>query len=111
MARVYAEVSEYCRQKRTKMLVKLVHAETFLCRSQSEMLPRFSSHDFDDNSLGEPMMEVVLSAGDVLYLPRGYIHQAVTEKDFHSLHITVSAYQCNAWIDLLQKVSNLSSVE
>lgn len=49
-------------------------------------------------------MEVLLEEGDVLYLPRGYIHQACTQDSNHSLHITVSVYQCNAWIDLLEKV-------
>ena len=79
-------------------------------RDRDEVLPRFSSSDFVDNDLGEPIMEVLLNPGDVLYLPRGFIHQAVTEQDFHSLHITISAYQCNAWIDLLQKVSAVLNV-
>lgn len=79
-------------------------------RTPDEVLPRFSSRDFTDNELGDPIQEIVLSEGDVLYLPRGYIHQASTEQDFHSLHITVSAYQCNAWVDLLQKVGLFSII-
>ena len=74
-------------------------------------MPRFSSKDFKDDDLDKPIMEVVLNAGDLLYLPRGYIHQAVTEQDFHSLHITVSAYQCNGWIDLLEKVDDTLCVK
>jgi bifunctional lysine-specific demethylase and histidyl-hydroxylase NO66 len=41
--------------------------------------------------------------GDLLYLPRGTVHQASCSTDVHSLHLTVSAYQKNSWIDLLEK--------
>ena len=37
---------------------------------------------------GEPMLDVTLRAGDTLYLPRGWLHQALTS-DEDSLHITV----------------------
>ena len=54
-------------------------------------LPRDSSRDFNASELSEPIMDVVLEAGDVLYMPRGWIHQAVTLRDNeHSLHLTVS---------------------
>jgi len=32
------------------------------------------------NSLPLPVLDVVLKAGDMLYLPRGWIHQAVTDR-------------------------------
>ena len=48
-------------------------------------------------------MEVTLKPGDVLYFPRGYIHQAKTEKK-HSLHLTISVYQKTSRCDLLEKV-------
>lgn len=70
----------------------------------NEELPRYSSGNFTDADLGDPVMDVILDCGDVLYLPRGYIHQATTVEDCHSLHITISAFQRNAWIDLLEKV-------
>jgi JmjC domain len=37
---------------------------------------------------GEPVMDVTLRAGDSLYLPRGWLHQAMTS-DTTSLHLTV----------------------
>lgn len=37
---------------------------------------------------GEPVMDVTLRAGDMLYLPRGWLHQAMTS-DVPSLHLTV----------------------
>jgi bifunctional lysine-specific demethylase and histidyl-hydroxylase NO66 len=46
---------------------------------------------------GEPSDEVVLRAGDTLYLPRGWLHQADTS-DTDSLHLTIgiNAY---TWLD------------
>ena len=46
--------------------------------SEEATLPRYSSNDFDGSLLGEPLAEITLRAGDLLYLPRGYIHQART---------------------------------
>lgn len=37
---------------------------------------------------GEPVMDVTVRAGDTLYLPRGWLHQAMTS-DSPSLHLTV----------------------
>ena len=37
---------------------------------------------------GEPVLDVTLQAGDTLYLPRGWLHQAMTS-DVDSLHLTV----------------------
>lgn len=31
--------------------------------------------------------------GDLLYFPRGVIHQAKTQSDSHSTHISISTYQ------------------
>jgi hypothetical protein len=37
---------------------------------------------------GEPVLDVTLRAGDTLYMPRGWLHQAMTS-DAASLHLTV----------------------
>jgi len=37
---------------------------------------------------GEPVAEFVLEPGDMLYVPRGLMHDAVSEPGSHSLHIT-----------------------
>jgi len=37
---------------------------------------------------GEPVMDVTMRAGDTLYLPRGWLHQAMTS-DTASLHLTI----------------------
>ena len=76
-----------------------------------EKLPRVSSRDYTEEDLKEvePIMDVVLSPGDMLYMPRGWIHQACTLEGYgkskdegHSLHLTVSAMQQWAWVDLLE---------
>lgn len=69
----------------------------------------FFSHpaNFSQSEIGKPMLEVVLEAGDLLYFPRGFIHQGDCLPDAHSLHITVSSYQKNSWGDLLAKVRPL----
>jgi lysine-specific demethylase/histidyl-hydroxylase NO66 len=46
---------------------------------------------------GDPVLDVVLRAGDAMYLPRGWLHQALTS-DFDSLHITVGV-NVRRWID------------
>lgn len=80
----------------------LIHSNL---RSINEQLPRYSSPNFTQEEIGSPILEVTLEPGDLLYLPRGFIHQASTVPNQHSLHVTISVYQKTAWIDLLEKVS------
>jgi len=84
--------------------------------NKRETLPRASSRDYSEREVEEigegPLMDVALGPGDVLYLPRGWIHQAETvsrpsrflpkSKDDHSLHLTVSAMQNWCWADFLE---------
>lgn len=65
-------------------------------------LPRYSSRDFVDAEIGTCMLDVVLEPGDLLYLPRGTIHQAASLPAAHSLHLTVSADYRRSWADLLE---------
>ncbi|XP_024912687.1 ribosomal oxygenase 1 isoform X2 [Cynoglossus semilaevis] len=80
------------------------HWRVYNPRSENEVLPVFSSPNFKDTDIGSPILEVVLEAGDLLYFPRGFIHQGDCLPDAHSLHITISSFQKNSWGDLLQKV-------
>ena len=96
--------------------------------NKRETLPRVSSRDYtekemeggddenENNGGADQELDVVLGPGDVLYLPRGWIHQAETVarpnsvpklpdvKDDHSLHLTVSAMQNWSWADFLEMV-------
>ncbi|XP_005375551.1 PREDICTED: bifunctional lysine-specific demethylase and histidyl-hydroxylase MINA isoform X2 [Chinchilla lanigera] len=59
--------------------------------------------------LGAPTHEFTLKPGDLLYFPRGTIHQADTPPGLaHSTHVTISTYQKNSWADfLLDTISGL----
>jgi lysine-specific demethylase/histidyl-hydroxylase NO66 len=71
-------------------------------RSESEMLPRYSSPNFEQGEIGEPVLEAVLEPGDLLYMPRGTVHQACCVPGAHSLHVTISTNQFNTWADILE---------
>jgi len=64
-------------------------------------LSRDYTQDLMQEQIGEPMMEVTLEQGDMLYFPRGVIHQAKTVGEGHSTHISVSTYQQNTWGDFM----------
>ncbi len=57
----------------------------------------------------EPLLDVELEAGDVLYLPRGYVHAALTT-DEHSVHLTVGVLS-TTWHDVLSDVVSLAARE
>ncbi|XP_047430502.1 ribosomal oxygenase 1 [Mugil cephalus] len=80
------------------------HWRVYNPRSEEEVLPVLSSPNFNQADIGKPILDVVVEAGDLLYFPRGFIHQGDCLPDAHSLHITISSYQKNSWGDLLLKV-------
>ena len=56
-----------------------------------------------DRSMGEagqPVLDVTLAPGDTLYLPRGWMHEAMTS-DADSLHLTVGV-NVYSWLDALK---------
>jgi len=100
----YDDIEAFCLQlqgrKRWKVYEPL---------NKTERLPRVSSEDYTEEDLRgvEPVMDVILEPGDLLYMPRGWIHQACTlpqglKEEGHSLHLTVSAMQQWAWADLME---------
>lgn len=78
------------------------HWKVYGPRNPQENLPRVSSTNFTQEEIGEPILDVKLEPGDMLYFPRGFIHQAETVEGKHSLHITVSMYQKTSYADLLE---------
>lgn len=73
--------------------------------NKEETLPRQSSRDFTEDEMKdiEPIIDVELGPGDMLYMPRGWVHQANTcRTEHHSLHLTVSAMQNWSWVDYLE---------
>ena len=67
-------------------------------------LPRYSSGNFSENVIGEPVMDITLNPGDMLYFPRGWVHQAVASREAttHSLHATLSTAQRHSWCDFME---------
>jgi hypothetical protein len=67
------------------------------------ILPRVSSRDFHPDELNELTIihDVTLQPGDLLYLPRGYIHHAKSSVKEHSFHLTISMSQKTTWGDVM----------
>merc|ERR1712096_521186 len=80
------------------------HWKIYSPRNKEETLPRFSSANLEQDEVGAPIIEVDLEPGDMIYMPRGTIHQGNCLSEEHSLHITISTYQMNSWTDLLEKL-------
>jgi lysine-specific demethylase/histidyl-hydroxylase NO66 len=72
--------------------------------SEEETLPRSSSKDLTHTDIGQPVMSITLEAGDLLYFPRGWVHEAKSSPDMHSLHLTVSTALKHTFRDLLELV-------
>jgi ribosomal protein L16 Arg81 hydroxylase len=52
-----------------------------------------------EKELGDPIYSVKLEPGDLLYIPRGFVHHAATQDTF-SLHLTIGIYP-HQWLDLI----------
>jgi len=66
-------------------------------------LPRYSSKNFKRKDLNSPPINTFeLEPGDLLYFPRGFIHEGRTTADEHSLHITISCSQKHTFGDLFE---------
>ena len=93
--------------------------EVFACQLEGEkewslyqpldVLAREHSRDYSQDEVGQETHRVLLQPGDLLYLPRGVIHQAHTRTSGSergslapSLHVTISTYQRTAWLDFLR---------
>jgi len=70
-------------------------------------LPRTHSGDFAADEIGEPFAELNLQPGDLMYLPRGVIHEARTSNST-SVHMTISVFQKTAWVDFLSSLFSLA---
>ncbi|KPA73980.1 hypothetical protein ABB37_09554 [Leptomonas pyrrhocoris] len=71
-----------------------------------DYLSRHSSEDYVPEQFPKPKYAITLKAGDVLYMPRGMVHQGRTTPHTHSLHITFSANQMNSWADFMGRAAH-----
>ncbi|KAK3931725.1 Ribosomal oxygenase 2 [Frankliniella fusca] len=91
------------------------NAETFIIQTEGEThwrlyspispLSRNLLDDVSSEHLGEPTQEVLLRAGDILYLPRGTIYQKTSlVTNTHATYLLLYTYQQASWGDYLQSV-------
>lgn len=66
--------------------------------------PLYRDTDVPEPPPSEPSVELVLRAGDMLYLPRGWWHAVAASEGEHSLHLTCGM-QTTTGADLLQWIS------
>src|SRR6185295_12103641 len=71
----------------------------------SVQLPLASTpYPYPGPDAGKPSADFVLRAGDVLYIPRGHVHDALTS-DSISLHVTLGI-NVYTWADLFMEALN-----
>ena len=63
-------------------------------------VPRDYSRDFMPDELESLLLDSVIESGDLLYVPRGVVHQGVACSSGFSHHLTVSTYQKTAWCNV-----------
>lgn len=64
-----------------------------------QRLSRDSNTDYAEEDLGPVVLDEVVSAGDLVYIPRGFVHSCTTESGYQ--YLTLSTYHNQAWCDLL----------
>lgn len=64
-------------------------------------------HPISPKEAGRPIMEFVLEPGDLLYIPRGFLHEARTGAE-SSLHLTLSV-ETMTWRDLFAEILQMDS--
>ena len=69
---------------------------------ECQQRPNVPSGDLDGEALGEPTSRYCMRPGDILYLPRGFIHRAIAE-DEDTAHLTLSYGQGTDVIDVIMK--------
>lgn len=59
----------------------------------------FGARSYKGVDIGRPLVQCTLSPGDLLYIPRGFVHQAVASHGT-SVHVTIGVH-ATTWGDLL----------
>ena len=75
------------------------HWDVWECQQR----PNVPSGDLDGEALGAPTTRHCMQPGDVLYLPRGFIHRAIAGKEDDTVHVTLSFGQGTDVIDVIMK--------
>jgi lysine-specific demethylase/histidyl-hydroxylase NO66 len=62
-------------------------------------LSRDAGCEFQEEDLGPSIIDEELEAGDLIYIPRGYIYSSTGLTSF--AHLSLSTYQTQSWCDML----------
>nr|CAD2196721.1 unnamed protein product [Meloidogyne enterolobii] len=84
------------------------HWKIYAPRDLDETLPLESSRNFTDKDFAnfKPIFDGWLEQGDILYVPRGFIHQANTGPDKHSHHVTISFCRKFSYAQFFEQASS-----
>ncbi|MGW8994244.1 cupin domain-containing protein [Streptomyces zhihengii] len=87
------------------LVLQLDGAKRWRIYGPTRQAPLHRDTDAPEPPPGEPLVELVLKAGDMLYLPRGWWHAVAASEGVHSLHLTCGM-QTTTGADLLQWLSD-----
>ncbi len=74
-----------------------------------ELFPVLCGSAFKNKGI-QLLLDAVVERGDLLYFPRGFVHQAMSTRGAPSLHVTVSTGHRNAWGDYLERALPVDGV-
>ncbi|MGV9942779.1 JmjC domain-containing protein [Streptomyces sp. NPDC003401] len=86
------------------LVLQLDGAKRWRIYGPTRQAPLHRDTDVPEPPPNEPLAELVLSTGDMLYLPRGWWHAVAASEGVHSLHLTCGM-QTTTGADLLQWLS------
>ncbi len=70
------------------VVVQMYGAKRWRLYGPTRTAPTFRDVESPDTPEGDPVADIVLTAGDVLYLPRGWWHAVTADQGSESLHLT-----------------------
>lgn len=64
-----------------------------------QKLSRDSGAEYIEDDLGPAVLDEIVRPGDLLYIPRGFVHSCSSSAGYQ--HLSLSTYQNQSWCDLL----------
>lgn len=91
-------------------VLQLMGAKEWRINRKQTAMPRLQDVvDVSKIRMGRRPRKIKIQAGDLVYLPRGFVHDATSEREA-SMHITLGVYS-TSWEDLLNAMTRLASEE
>ncbi|UGQ14860.1 cupin domain-containing protein [Yinghuangia sp. ASG 101] len=87
------------------LVVQLEGAKRWRVFGPTRAVPMFRDTEAPEEPPSEPLAELVLRPGDLLYVPRGWWHAVAADQGEHSLHVTCGL-QTHTGVDLIGWVAD-----